>query len=216
MWPNFLLFTPFREETKQLWKDTIKIDTSIHYESAHVPIIEAKDYSFESLKRATDNWRHPAIVRGLFADAPAVTKWNTADYLPSLIGDFNIPVVNSAVYNTLQNDRSVRTFREAFDEIFHNSSSKMYLFFPVKSRFNFNGSDAGALEALADKLNDIALQDLELHRIWPGFGTKAHSSYFGTQLIVGQGSADTEATTGTGWHCAAGNNWFIQVLVCGS
>ena len=28
-----------------------------------------------------------------------------------------------------------------------------------------------------------------------------------------KGSNDSDATTGTGWHCAAGNNWFVQVIL---
>lgn len=212
MYANALLFTPWRELARETWTKTVQVDYGVKREMQHVAIIEAKDYTLETLKKATDGWRHPAIVRGLFSDSNAVTKWNDADYLPERIGHFNIPVVNKAVYNTLQNDRSIQPFPDVFREIYGNSSSKKYLFFPVKSRFNFNGSEAGSVEALQDKLNDIALEDLDLSRIWPGFGTKNHASYYGTQIIIGQGSNDKLATTGTGWHCAAGNNWFVQVI----
>jgi len=141
-----------------------------------------------------------------------VSKWSDPEYLPSLIGEFKIPVVRTATYGTLQNDRTIMPFEEVFKEIVADEKSKMYVFFPVKSRFNFNGSELGALNALQEKLNEITLRDLELHRIWKGFGTIAHSTYFGSQLIVGRGSNDSDDTTGTGWHCAAGNNWFIQVV----
>jgi hypothetical protein len=58
-------------------------------------------------------------------------------------------------------------------------------------------------------------EDLEIDkRIWNGFGTKAHSTFFGSQFVIGQGTNDTDATTGTGWHCAFGNNWFAQVGFC--
>eukprot|EP00595_Chromulina_sp_UTEXLB2642_P000239 CAMPEP_0196762986 /NCGR_PEP_ID=MMETSP1095-20130614/3169_1 /TAXON_ID=96789 ORGANISM="Chromulina nebulosa, Strain UTEXLB2642" /NCGR_SAMPLE_ID=MMETSP1095 /ASSEMBLY_ACC=CAM_ASM_000446 /LENGTH=219 /DNA_ID=CAMNT_0042115205 /DNA_START=428 /DNA_END=1087 /DNA_ORIENTATION=+ len=104
------------------------------------------------------------------------------------------------------------SFDESYNEIIANEDSKMYLFFPVKSRFNFNGSDAGSLDQLQDAVNDVVLEDLQIDKlIWNGFGTKKHSTYFGSQLIIGRGSNDSTETTGTGWHCAAGNNWFVQV-----
>jgi NDP-sugar pyrophosphorylase family protein len=138
------------------------------------------------------------------------------DYLPSLIGDFTIPVVKKAIYGTLQNDRAEMTFRESFQDVITNDDSKLYLFFPVKSRFNFNGSDIGSLERLQEAVNDVVLKDLKINeKIWNGFGTKKHSTYFGSQFVIGKGSADTAETTGTGWHCAAGNNYFIQVqIIC--
>jgi len=66
MLPNLLLFTSYREETKKLWHDVVKIDTKIKYDTAHIPIINHADYSFERLKQATENFRYPAIIRGMF------------------------------------------------------------------------------------------------------------------------------------------------------
>jgi hypothetical protein len=213
MIPNFLLFTPFRDLTRSYWNSLLKVDTAVKREPLHVPIIEAKDYSFESLREATEGFRYPAVVRGLFSDVPGVKKWSDVNYLNSRLGDFDVPVVRKAVYNTLQNDRAVMPFSEAATDILTNPDSKMYLFFPVESRFNFNHSDLGKAKALKEAVNRMVADDLEIgERIWKGFGTKAHSTYHGAQLIVGRGSNDSDATTGTGWHCAAGNNWFIQVV----
>jgi hypothetical protein len=213
MYPNALLFTGRREEAKALWHKMIKINENIVYDHPHVPVIDAKDYTFEGLRRATDNWRYPAIVRGLFNNTPGSTKWITPDYLPSRLGEFVIPAVRGAVVGKLQNDRVLMSFADAFKEVHGNPDSKTYIFFPVKSRFNFNGSDVGSLEKLQETVNEVVLHDLELKRIWNGFGTKDHSTYFGAQIIIGQGSDDDDTTTGTGWHCAAGNNWFVQVSV---
>jgi hypothetical protein len=164
------------------------------------------------MRAATDNWRHPAVVRGFFNDTAAVKKWSSVEYLPSKIGEFVIPVVGDATYGTLQNSRLLMTFKEAFEDVVLNEKSKKYLFFPVNSRENFNHSEAGKAAALREKLNEVVLNDLELHRIWPGFGTSIHQNYFGAQVVIGRGTADTEESTGTGWHCAAGNNWFAQVV----
>jgi hypothetical protein len=105
-------------------------------------------------------------------------------------------------------------FGDAFRAMYNSEYSLQYLFFPVKSRFTFNGSEAGSLEELHAKCNEITLRDLELHRIWPGFGTKAHTSFFGSQFVIGksaEGGGLNKNTTGSDWHCAIGNNWFIEV-----
>ena len=210
--PNLMLFTNMRDQTREEWKKVLKFNEGVQEYPSHVPTIEAKDYTFERLRQATENWRYPAVVRGMFADSPAATKWPTADYLSSKIGDFIVPVVRNGVVNTLQNDRGLMTFREAYADIFEKEDSKMYMFFPVKSRFNFNHSDVGTMEALSEKINQVVLEDLQIdQRIWKGFGTKNHKGYYGSQLIIGKGSNTTEKTTGTGWHCAPGNNWFAQV-----
>lgn len=211
MLPNLLLFTGHREWVKELWPKLLKFDKNVVYPPAHIPEIDAKDYTFESLKHATENFRFPAVIRGFFNNTPAQKKWTTLDYLPSRIGHFNIPVVNDAKYGVVQNNRSVRSFGEVFPEIVNDPTNRAYLFFPVQSRFNFNGSDVNSAKALAKELNDIIREDLELDRIWKGFGTPAHKTFFGSQIIIGQGSEDSDQTTGTGWHCAAGNNWFAQV-----
>jgi hypothetical protein len=211
MLPNFLLYTPFREATRSLWNSIIKIDKTKPIEPRHVPVIEAKDYTYEKLKEATENWRYPAVVRGIFNNCPATKKWPTADYFSSRIGKYKIPVVHQAIVGKVQNNRSVMPFEEAYKDIWEDPKSKTYLFFPVQSRFNFNGSDAGSLKELQKEVNDMVLNDLQLDRIWKGFGTASHSTYFGSQLIIGKGTNDTAETTGTGWHCAAGNNWFAQV-----
>ena len=211
MYPNFLLFTSDRQGAIDAWKNTIEVDRGVKRHHTHIAEIEAKDYSFEALRQATDNWRHPAVVRGLFANTKGVEKWGEKGYLAEKL-PHKIPVVNNAKYGTLQNDRSVKGFGEAYHEILDNKESKSYIFFPVKSRFNFNGTDESTHhQILQDDLNKLTLEDLELSRIWNGFGTSSHSTYVGSQIIIGRGSNSTEATTGTGWHCAAGNNFFVQV-----
>lgn len=211
LYPNALLFTPFREETKAAWKKVLVVDKAVKIAPTQIPTINAEDYSFESLRRATDNFRHPAVVRGFFKGTAAAEKWTDPAYLNSKIGDYEIPVVLKAEYNTGQNERAVMPFRDAFTDIVEDTNSKKYLFFPVQSRENFNHSNVGTNAALKQKINEVVMEDLELDRIWKGFGGPNHRTFFGSQLVVGRGSNDSDATTGTGWHCAIGNNWFAQV-----
>jgi len=223
MYPNFLMYTKYRETLKQYWADNVPTEIDRVYgikkgkENSmltQVPEMDFKDYTFEKLRDLTQNWRYPAVVRGMFKDTPAYRDWqNNPERIMSVIGDYSIPFVQDATYNTLQNGRTVAPFRESYTEILSNKQSKRYLFFPVKSRFSFNHSDLASLDELQKKLDQIVLEDLELERIWPGFGNeKIHKAYFGSQLIAGNGFKDEKDTTGTGWHCAAGNNWFVQVV----
>jgi hypothetical protein len=209
--PNALLFTPYREEARAYWKSLIKIDRNVQRVPTRIPIIDAKDYTFESLRFATEGFRYPAIVRGIFAGTPAADKWVDPEYLSSRIGEFVIPVVSDANYNTLQNKRELLNFREAYTDIVTNSASKKYLFFPVESRANFNHSSVGSAQELRRRINEVVREDLDLDRIWKGFGGPNHKTFFGAQLVIGRGSNDSDVTTGTGWHCAPGNNWFAQV-----
>jgi len=60
----------------------------------------------------------------------------------------------------------------------------------------------------------LIAKDLELDRIWLGFGRKeTHSIYTFGQLVIGKSAPvmDSKDSTGSDFHCAMGNNWFVQV-----
>ena len=63
--PNVLLCFPLPSLTAWIERGLVKIDTSIVLPHAPIPEIAAEDYSYERLRRATNNWRSPAVVRGL-------------------------------------------------------------------------------------------------------------------------------------------------------
>jgi len=203
--PNFLIFTPFRDATAWCWKKVLV------YGKEEIPLIPIKElsasnYSYENLREITDDFKHPGVVRGLFADTPGVKKWTKPGYLEQYLGNFTVPVIQRAVYGTTQTDRLNMEFRDAWNEILTDKKSLKYLFFPVKSRVAMNGTTEGRAESLGETVNKLVRQDLDLDRLWHGFGSKTHKNYGGAQLISGQGGK-----TGTHWHCAPGNNWFIQV-----
>jgi hypothetical protein len=128
----------------------------------------AADYTHETMRKATDNFRRPAVVRGLFNDSRALKLWNDRDYLADAFGDHNIPVVRDGLIGTLQDDRFVERFSTAFHRLFDSEHSKEYLFFPAKSRFSFPGiaqEEAARLEARG---NEILKQDMNLNKIRPG------------------------------------------------
>jgi len=213
--PNALLFTPFRQVVKDMWPVYLKqkIDKRVRRPPIHIPEVQAADYSFETMRIATDDWRHPAVCRGFFNGTSALTKWPTPEYLPSQLGEFVVPVVGDATYGGIQNNRLLMKFKEGFADVVSNPKCKKYLFFPVNSRDNFNFSVAGKAQALREKIDQVVREDLDLDRIWPGFATKRHTTYFGAQFVIGRGAAESDGiVTGTGWHCAGGNNWFAQVV----
>jgi hypothetical protein len=109
------------------------------------------------------------------------------------------------------NDRSLSTFREAYTEIVTVKDSKKYLFIPVKSRMQ-SVAKVDRADALNARINQVVQKGLDLDRIWKGFGTDKHKNFHGLQMIFGRGTTDSDTTTGTGWHCAPGNNWFVQVM----
>jgi len=78
-------------------------------------------------------------------------------------------------------------FGDAYSEILKDEKSKLYLFFPVKSRFSFNHSELAVLDSLQNDVNEVVRSDLDLDRIWKGFGSKTHKNFFGSQLIAGRG-----------------------------
>jgi len=217
MLPNFLLLTGYRELTIQLWERFYVQPPLKTVPHQHVPILEAKDYTWEAFREATNDWRSPAVVRGHFLDVPAIKKWGAPGYLSrSALKDFEIPIIKAGDYGTYQNDRYVEKFGKACDEVVNSPTddpSKLYIFFPVKSRFNTAGADEGSHDALVAAVEKLTRDDLHFDsKIRQGFGAPTHKTYKGAQMIIGWGTNDTDATTGTGWHCAPGSNFFIQVV----
>jgi hypothetical protein len=211
--PRILLYTGFRNSTKYYWDKIIKIDEKIKYSHTHIPIIEEEDYSFERLRIASNNFLAPVLVRGLFKDTIAMKKWKEDDYLPALFKDIILPIIPNAKVGNAQNNRYYDLFSNAFKDIVTNQSSTKFMFFPSFSTANINDSDTENYNNLRKLTNEIVKKDLELERIlWNGFGTKTHKTYYGSQIIIGRGSDETEETTGTGWHSEGGNNWFVQVV----
>ena len=169
-------------------------------------------------------------------------NWSTRDYLPEAFGDCLIPVVRDGTVGTLQDDRvivsgsvvyitslcasclfgaffslslsfSQEPFRDSFHQVYDAEHSKSYLFFPAKSRLTFKGLVQDAGELLEKRGNAIVQRDLDLQKIRPGFATPSDKGFISAQFVIGKTSADPSVSpTGSDFHCAAGNNWFIQVV----
>jgi len=168
---------------------------------------------YEALREATQNFRSPVVVRGLFANTTAVQKWAQPGYLAEKLGNYPIPVVQHSTLGK-QSDRKIELFKDAVNDVLTNKKSMKYLFFPVKSRGHYPGSEAGNLENLILDTDNLTRTDLDVANIlWPSFGDyNVHKTYLGGQMIIGRGHKSKTENTGTHWHCEATGNWFVQVV----
>eukprot|EP00549_Striatella_unipunctata_P015993 CAMPEP_0118698934 /NCGR_PEP_ID=MMETSP0800-20121206/15540_1 /TAXON_ID=210618 ORGANISM="Striatella unipunctata, Strain CCMP2910" /NCGR_SAMPLE_ID=MMETSP0800 /ASSEMBLY_ACC=CAM_ASM_000638 /LENGTH=396 /DNA_ID=CAMNT_0006598937 /DNA_START=52 /DNA_END=1242 /DNA_ORIENTATION=+ len=215
IYPNLILFFPgYGLYLSKLWPRVLQYPTE-KIEPVPIPVIQAKDYSMELVQKLSDNFRQPVVVKGLFKDSPASTKWTEPGYLASKIGEYKVRAINlKKTFPSLQNNRTIMPFKDAMYEILSNRESFLYLFFPIYSRSykEHNKEDIEPIE-LVEAVKELVLEDLELDtRIAPGYGTPSDKAYKGAQLLIGRGHKDQKETTGTGWHCSAGSNWFIQVI----
>jgi len=225
IYPNarlFLITEAARNHSKEVWRDVKQglLDKSMKI--GHIPVstIDAADYTHEKLRIMTENFNLPGVVRGLFKDTPAVATWgdNSTDKinrLNEIIGKYEIPVVQNGTYGSTQSEKKNLLFEDAYNQILHDSTNDKYLFFPLLSREHATYEDKH--ENLLKDVQKLMIEDLQIdQKIWPGFGTAIHKNYYGAQFVIGRGQAkDNEEklrTTGTGWHCAIGSNYFVQVV----
>lgn len=222
--PNFLLFTSFRTATDASWDWVLErnIDKSITYEPQPIPEMTAEEFSFEKMREATSNFRYPAVVRGMFANTTAIQNWHKPGYVSSRLGDFEVAVVQKAKPNKMDNYRETQfeRFEDAFSDVMYNENTTKYLFFPLLSRFKTSKGEAQSYAQqmksdLKDQVTQLMRDDLDLNRIWPGFAGPEHHKkrgtpgFMGSQFIAGRGKVN--GTSGSNWHCAYGNNWFVQI-----
>merc|ERR1719330_131755 len=211
-----MMFTPFVDTQAAIWRYLQPMNRAPkNWEPKEIPVIEAKDFSVEKMKEVSNNFKIPIMVRGLLKDSKAVREWANGVSLNAKLGDHNLPYIVKSDFGAHQGsgNREVDSFRNISTDILTDLSSKKYLFFPVKSRFQYNGSDTEGYENLVRDTNEIVHDDLEVEKfIYKGFGTTADKMWRGSQIIMGNGAKNLNETTGTLWHCAIGSNWFIQVV----
>jgi hypothetical protein len=192
-----------------------------------------EDYSWEALRDASDNWREPVIVRGMFSDTEAVAKWPASSVAASMAGvtgngvdidgglsslaHFNVSVVQNS---TMGKDHwincgghpNVDAVMEPFGAAFHdierydpNSTGAVAktIVVPPASR-----SDRVRDPALDDALSKLVDAELDLPRIG-GSWFKGIANSALLQLWVGAG--DSGSTQGTGLHCDICNNFIVQL-----
>mmetsp|Transcript_10911 Transcript_10911/g.14189 ORF Transcript_10911/g.14189 Transcript_10911/m.14189 type:complete len:383 (-) Transcript_10911:251-1399(-) len=184
-------------------------------EPTQVRELAKEDYSYENLRIASDNWMEPVIVRGLYADSPAVTDWKKPGGLEPL-SDFDVSVVQNSTRGKDHwincgghpgVDSIMQRFGDALDEVNAYDPLSKYvsktLVIPPASRSD-RVPDPYLDAAIGKMVND----SLDLSKMG-GSWTKGISNSALLQLWIGAG--DEGATQGTGLHCDICNNFIVQL-----
>ena len=196
------------------------LDRSVRIPPSSVMEIQAKDYSYHALKMLSQDWTQPVIVRGLFADSPALTNWRNPDYLIGKTFGSNLTSVihNGTIVKHYEmvcgKEEEGETFSEykPFDQTIRRimAGSTETIVYPPASR-----SKRVRDKELEIKWNEMVKNDVDLARIGPMFQEGARSTVL-TQMFLG-GGVDTSDPSksvpaiGTGWHGDVCNNFVVQI-----
>jgi len=199
--------------------ETRDLDRSVRIPATPLVEIQAKDYSIKALEMLSRDWTQPVIVRGLFADSPALQKWVDADYLiNNAFGSYNTSVIHNGTivkhYEMVCGEEEpTETFSEdkPFDSTIRRimKGSTETIVYPPASR-----SKRVREMELEKKWNELVKQDLDLTRIGPMFADQARSTVL-TQMFLGGGVDISRKSNvpiiGTGWHGDVCNNFVVQI-----
>lgn len=196
------------------------LDRTVRVPATPVVEIQAKDYSYKALEMLSQHWTQPVIVRGMFADSPAMKKWIDQDYLVTKTFGSNLTSVihNGTIVKHYEmvcgDDEQSETFSEykPFDQAIKRimKGSTETIVYPPASR-----SKRVRDKELEEKWNSMVKEDLDLTRIGPMFADNARSTVL-TQMFLGGGVDISDKTKtlpviGTGWHGDVCNNFVVQI-----
>merc|ERR1740124_1395050 len=203
--------TPFHQYAVPVWNyldPTARLPEK-KFKHKQVRSMEASNYTFDKFVELTEGFRYPAVVKGLFKNTTALEMWTKDNYLVDKIGHFDVKVAWRTVNETKVTDRTKMSFKEAYSDLLTNEEYKGWLFFPFFSSTKANV----AANPLNKAVNTLVQDDLDINRIWRGFGNyDTHSSFIGHQFSMGRAKkGQKKGATTFDWHCEPGSNWFIQV-----
>jgi len=155
------------------------------------------------------------VVRGLFKNTSAVTRWGNPDYLVSKVFGSNS---TSTIYNgtivhhcertcqpTGQEFSREKPYDETIRGILSGDSTETIVFPPASRSKRLRNQP---LEGVFNRLVD---QELDLPRIGSNFANGVASTVL-TQMFIGAATPNSSVPTiGTGWHGDICNNWIVQI-----
>ena len=175
-----------------------------------VPELTLDDYSFAELRRRSHDFRGPVVVRGLFAQAPALELWESPEYFLERGGD-EIYLVATRGQLAKQLELAGQHDPKDFAQVFPLTEMRL-------SEIIARMQDGEPL--YINNLDTIfhrdprLLADLAIPKIvtewWEGPDVPLNPVM--VQMFMGMGNADPARTTGSGLHCARHGNFFIQVV----
>jgi len=212
--PNLLLYTPYKLTNARVFNyiNSYRYDVHQTYEPQHIPeIFPNKEGSldYEELRSATNGFRDPAVVRGLYSDTVAMKKWTRNGYLEGKLSNWSIPLFADGD-ESLEKKTVIReNLGTAFNSLVGNRKETKQLFFPN------HAPGYHAEDELMEAVDDLVRNDFELEKkLWRGYSTENHKTFLHAQIIAANGFVKEGGgkTSGTFWHCAPGNNYFIQAV----
>ncbi len=190
--------------TKSMW--IWDIDQYQPGSNLAIPELQANDFSYEYIRKISNNFQLPIVIRGLFNDSEAVKKWN-ADYFQQNYGNETlITVTEGRVEKQYENtDNTANGY--AYQRLMR--VCKMPLKKALEHMKQGEKFYISNIDTIFRKNNEL-LDHLEFkERIKPW----AYNPYspMAAQLFLGYGSNDTKESTGTMFHAAHNANFFVQV-----
>jgi hypothetical protein len=191
------------------WRAFDRLDSNA-LEPGVVPVRElsAADYNFAALRRLSEDFRQPVVIRGLFAKVPAIERWASPDYLLEY-GD--------ETYLVSQNGRVSDQIEATRTDVKNMEQQLPYTELPLREIIARMQAGEQLYIAALDtifKRDPRLLADLAIPQVvtewWEGQNVPLDPVI--VQMFMGMGTGDVASTTGSGIHCARHANFFIQVV----
>jgi hypothetical protein len=202
------LGSPLERRKRATWDSLDRVRPPA--KSVPVPELQTSEYSFAALRRLSEGFRRPVVVRGLFADAPALERWKTPEYMLERNRDEKYLVATCGrleLQLKLASELDPKDFARVFPlaelpllEIIERIKQGEPLY--------INNLDT-IFRRDPRLLADLAIPQI-VTEWWEGSDVPLDPVM--VQMFMGAGTEDPETTTGSGLHCARHANLFIQVV----
>tara|TARA_Y100001980_G_C14556324_1_gene347380 strand:- start:6291 stop:7406 length:1116 start_codon:yes stop_codon:yes gene_type:complete len=172
------------------WYEGIMINKYLSREEidpTRIPTINAEDFTNNDFVKLSNNYRIPVLIKGYMKDTKAVSEWDT-EYLQTIIGDFNINVLNKDTKISIEN----YTFNKFIDDmktknIYINNNHTILSNFPIlfddiKTQFN----------NFINTLTSTNLRNIHIANLFIGYNKK-------------------DNINGSNMHCGGSGNFFCMI-----
>lgn len=175
-----------------------------------VPELQASEYSFAALRKASADFRRPVVVRDLFASAPALERWKSPDYFLERGGDEVYLVATCGRLREqvkLASEVDPKDFAQVFP-LAELPLAEIIARIKQGEPLYINNLDT-MFRRDPRLLADLAIPQI-VTEWWEGPDFPLDPVM--VQMFMTAGTDDPEDTTGSGLHCARHANFFIQVV----
>jgi len=149
-------------------------------------VVDASEFSVSRLREMSHNFQRPVVVRGLFADVPAVKRWSP-EFFAEQAGDTVVQVVDQQ--SDTVHDMRLRDFLEGHDGLYLKFWPELFRAHPQ------------------------FVDDLAFDRVFPEWigGPGSRFNPFTAEFFMGRGVDAERGIAGTPLHCAPHANLFVEI-----